>query len=256
MAQVKINTDLCVGCGQCAKECPSRVLAVENGKAAIVEKNAANCISCGHCGAICAQGAISLFDIVPNVINNSKESVEGSLKIRRSIRSFKGAIPNEELKEIINISKHAPSACNYRPLKFLVINRPKLTELLSELSKKSLTSEVIPKQIQPVLQAQEKIDIIGRGAPHMIVAYVESTCEMWGVDDASIALSEIELYATSKGYGSFWCGFLKIILSDPNMMEFIGLKDKKCCGCLGMGIPAVHFSREVPRKDVDISFME
>ena len=52
---IQINQELCIGCGQCVKDCISHRLSLENGKAAISKE----CIYCGHCTAICPVGAVS-----------------------------------------------------------------------------------------------------------------------------------------------------------------------------------------------------
>ncbi|EDR28394.1 hypothetical protein, conserved [Entamoeba dispar SAW760] len=256
MTNLTINTDVCIGCGMCTKECPCRVLKVEGGKALVDEKQSPNCMSCGHCQSICKVGAISLFEQKCEPLPDEHTSVIGAIKTRRSVRKWKGAIPNEELKELISLIKFAPSACNYRPIKFMVINRPKLTEVLSHLASRAVNLETTPEIFKPVCAYQAKVDIIGRDAPHMIIAYADDQHKEFANDDATIMLAELELALVSKGYGSFWCGFMKVLLKDPYAMEYIGLKGQHCYGCMGMGIPNVIYHHLVERKDVDITFLE
>jgi NAD-dependent dihydropyrimidine dehydrogenase PreA subunit len=52
-----INAKLCNGCGACVEVCPTAVLAMQSGKAAIVDADA--CIECRACEASCPTGAIT-----------------------------------------------------------------------------------------------------------------------------------------------------------------------------------------------------
>ena len=51
----KVNTEQCVGCGSCARNCLNDGVRVVNGKAVIDENK---CLGCGHCFAYCPKGAI------------------------------------------------------------------------------------------------------------------------------------------------------------------------------------------------------
>lgn len=51
---VRLDTDLCMGCTNCIKRCPTQAIRVHNGKAAINKKY---CIDCGECIRICPHHA-------------------------------------------------------------------------------------------------------------------------------------------------------------------------------------------------------
>ena len=53
---VKINQELCIGCGKCAADCLAMNIVVEDGKAQVKKE----CIECGHCAAMCPVDAVSL----------------------------------------------------------------------------------------------------------------------------------------------------------------------------------------------------
>ncbi len=53
---VRLNRDLCVGCTNCIKKCPTEAIRVRNGKAQI---NEARCIDCGECIRACPHHAKS-----------------------------------------------------------------------------------------------------------------------------------------------------------------------------------------------------
>lgn len=48
----------CVGCGLCVNVCPRGVLILENGRAAIVDRDA--CMECGACAINCPTGAVTV----------------------------------------------------------------------------------------------------------------------------------------------------------------------------------------------------
>jgi NAD-dependent dihydropyrimidine dehydrogenase PreA subunit len=55
---LKLRPELCVGCGTCLDVCPRAVFARDNGKVAIVNRDA--CIECGACKTNCAAEALSV----------------------------------------------------------------------------------------------------------------------------------------------------------------------------------------------------
>jgi NAD-dependent dihydropyrimidine dehydrogenase PreA subunit len=55
---LKLNTDLCAGCGMCTVVCPHAVFEMVNGKASIVDID--DCMECGACANNCRFGAISV----------------------------------------------------------------------------------------------------------------------------------------------------------------------------------------------------
>ena len=124
---VKIDANLCIGCGSCVKECPSRCIKVTDGVAVFSKKA---CIACGHCAAVCPVEAIQLFGKpVEKTSNYSLETVADANRMRRSVRQFSGSLENDYIKNLLNETRHCASACNFRPLKFLVLNRAKMDEL-------------------------------------------------------------------------------------------------------------------------------
>ena len=53
----KINSELCIGCGDCAAWCPGAAISLQNKKAVL---NSERCIGCGECITICQQEAIDI----------------------------------------------------------------------------------------------------------------------------------------------------------------------------------------------------
>ena len=51
---VRLDPDLCMGCINCIKRCPTQAIRVRNGKARI---NCKYCIDCGECIRVCPHHA-------------------------------------------------------------------------------------------------------------------------------------------------------------------------------------------------------
>ncbi|SKC72875.1 4Fe-4S dicluster domain-containing protein [Maledivibacter halophilus] len=56
--KLKVEKELCKGCGICVEFCPKNVLTMENGKVKIADIE--NCIKCGQCELRCPDYAIFL----------------------------------------------------------------------------------------------------------------------------------------------------------------------------------------------------
>lgn len=57
-SKLKVNQDKCVGCGLCAKNCPTASLSIQDGKAAFVS---GKCTLCYRCVNFCPASAITLL---------------------------------------------------------------------------------------------------------------------------------------------------------------------------------------------------
>jgi len=61
MANIKINTEACIGCGACVNACPVHVFVLESDKAKTTPK-IADCILCKACETTCPVGAIKVIE--------------------------------------------------------------------------------------------------------------------------------------------------------------------------------------------------
>lgn len=57
MFMVTVESELCIGCEECAKACPARIFVVESGKAIASNDE---CLGCQSCATVCPVGAITV----------------------------------------------------------------------------------------------------------------------------------------------------------------------------------------------------
>jgi len=55
----KIDINVCVACGACAKECPKGAISIYKGCHAVVDMDL--CVGCGICSRICPAGSIEII---------------------------------------------------------------------------------------------------------------------------------------------------------------------------------------------------
>jgi NAD-dependent dihydropyrimidine dehydrogenase PreA subunit len=73
---LELDTERCTGCQMCTEVCPHGVFVMEDGKAAIVDRDA--CMECGACARNCAAEAISVSSGVGCAAAVIKGKLEGT----------------------------------------------------------------------------------------------------------------------------------------------------------------------------------
>jgi len=75
--EVKVNRDICVGCGECFKVCIYDAMKMDGNKAMIDQKE---CKGCGRCEMVCPNGAISItidgYDRIDELIARFESRVD------------------------------------------------------------------------------------------------------------------------------------------------------------------------------------
>ena len=67
-----INADDCIGCGLCAKNCPTNAISKTKDKVYIIEQD--NCIKCGSCVKVCPEKAKAVVIISPKPISETAQA--------------------------------------------------------------------------------------------------------------------------------------------------------------------------------------
>ncbi len=257
---IKINADKCLKDGLCIAACPAKIMTPSNsGVPDINSKIASGCINCGHCVAICPSSAISVENIsgeaceaLPKEIA-SFESLNGLIKTRRSIRNFKDELVDSELlKEIISATKYAPTAKNSQMLSWILINGK---ERVRQLSEKVIDAFRKDPNMASIIKAFENgYDVVHRGAPHVAVVLTPKAYN-WAALDGAIAISYLDLLATTKGIGTCWAGFTTYgsVLS-PEVAKSIGVPEThKIAGAMMLGHPKLKYKKIPNRNETNLT---
>lgn len=271
MLQFKVDGQKCIACGECVNDCPVNIIALEEGRPLLPASREGTCLKCQHCLAICPTGAISILGLDPA---DSIPLGEGSypagaqlatlIKGRRSVRRYRDEnLDSELVQELLDVAWQAPSGVNSRRVRFTVID--------DRLVMQSFRADVYAG-LQELVAAgklpQEKaffagfvrrwqedgIDVLFRGAPHLLVASTPSSVVSL-LPDCLIALAYFELYAQSRGIGTLWDGLAKWAVDGlvPDLRRRLGIPEDHLIGyAMVFGPPALRYHRTVQHAPADV----
>jgi ferredoxin len=142
-AEIRINKEICNGCGSCVSVCKDFSLQLIDKKVALAETSLFGCIGCGHCMAICPTGAIKiygrelspddLFDLPGKESAASYEQLLSLLRSRRSIREFKEqAVEVESINKIIEGALTSPMGIPPSDVHVMILDSKEKVRLFSE----------------------------------------------------------------------------------------------------------------------------
>lgn len=270
MDLICVDQEKCTQCGMCTNVCPNILEMRENGPKA---KYPELCIGCGQCVAVCPQAAIdndraplsNQISLDQNVHFDSK-MVAQFLRARRSIRHYKqSAVPREQLLELINIARFAPTAGNGQGVSYIIVEDKNILKKAAELTVNWMESQVVgndtavyrsfAKHIQ--MHKEEGTDTVLRNVPQIILATTAKGIPR-GRENTIFSLAYLELYAPSLGLGSCWAGLLEMCLFDkyqPLLNLFNIPEDKEITGALMVGYPLYRYQRLVDRNPLEINWL-
>lgn len=260
---MELKTDSrCIGCGACVADCPMGILTLIDGRPAPRPEKAAGCIACRHCLAVCPTGALTLNGVTAE---QGKElaklalppagTVANLLRARRSIRQYAAQeIPPARIATLLETLSSVPTGCNVRHLTFRVVEtKTRLDELRAKMTDLLLAREAtLPDFLQGVVAALRKkpdIDPFFRGAPHLLIVEGGPSAVTPQVD-CDAACAYFDLLMQGEGYGTTWCGFLRIITDAvPEVADLFGLTRGAPFYAMLFGVPAVRYVRTIDRRD-------
>ncbi len=214
-----VDSEKCVKCGRCVRECSRFCLVMSDNGPVPTADAAEKCFHCQHCLCVCPTGAVAIEGVTaaecpPAAPIPSPDEMLNLIRVRRSCRIFRPEpLPEETLATLRSMLAWTPTGCNARSLQFLMVENPATMDELREKSRSGLLAafdrDPVPPaaakfaRMKPMLE--RNINPIFRNAPHMLaVALPEDTpCPTM---DPIIALSYFELYCQTLGVGTLWCG--------------------------------------------------
>lgn len=262
MSGLRIDQELCIRCGQCAQDCPTRVIEMKD--IPVLEKE--GCFECGHCLAVCPTGALSIAGRSPADSTPLKGNLPSAgqmatlIKGRRSVRRYRDEpIDPETLRKLLDITAHAPTGVNAQSVLLTVIDNKQVMDAFRDEVYARLAA-VLPEEspendhAMDVLifalkdRKQNGSDVIFRGAPHLVVSSAPASAPCPEAD-AHIALTYFELMAPSMGIGAVWDGiFMRALARLPDLKSRLGIPEDHRIGyAMAFGKPAVEYHRTVER---------
>jgi nitroreductase len=152
------------------------------------------------------------------------------IRSRRSVRKWKdGPVEKKQLDVIMEAAQQAPSAVNWQPYRFVLVDDPEKSNLLSKAAG------------QPNL-AKAPLLVVGvadpKGSPR------------WHVIDTVIALTQIMLAAYEAGLAGVWVG----AFDDDGVKKALHVpKHMVVAGILALGVPDQKPPAR-PRKSIEQLF--
>ncbi len=270
---VTINSERCIGCGNCAADCPDHTIELVEGKAHVTGRL---CLDCGHCMAICPVHAITMDGYDSSEVLEALEVQQfhldpeqylRALKFRRSIRRFrrKPAVTQGQLHQILEAGRYAPSGCNRQAMRVLCIQEklPQVTELaLKALSDDAQQQEKSGGDKAPFRSrlkdwyqsyVEQGTDPLFFRAPLVLALVGDPQYSI----DAGIMGAHMELMTQSLGLGACFIGFFcKAVSISPALRELLGLQEQEqVLASLAIGQPLRKYCRTVNRKPTNLTVL-
>jgi nitroreductase/NAD-dependent dihydropyrimidine dehydrogenase PreA subunit len=273
MSLFTVNQKKCHRDGLCVAECPAKLIEIigEEGFPTPIAEAEALCINCGHCVSICPHGALSLKTMAPGECPPVRKELvlgpehgEHFSRSRRSIRNYKEKrVPREILTRLIEIARYAPTGHNLQPVHWLVIEEPeevrRLAGMVADWMRFLINQGAdlaTGLRMDRIVEAWDQgVDRILRSAPNLIVAHGLKTLPS-AQGACTIALTYLELAATSFGLGTCWAGYFNAAANFyPPLLETLALpQDHLPYGAMMIGYPKYAYQRMPLRNPPKITW--
>lgn len=175
------------------------------------------------------------------------------LKKRHSIRSFEDKkVSLSLIKEILHEACLAPSAKNFQPWRFIIIENKEMLKKLSDNCKESLLEHIASTSNSSYKMFEKTLK-----DPSYNIFYNAPSLVMIGgnkdwptlVEDCSLFASYFMLLSAEKNLGTCWIGFAKLI-NDKALKKEIGItNDFEVVASIIIGYPKTLPSKKHERKE-------
>ncbi|MCP4707026.1 MAG: nitroreductase [Planctomycetes bacterium] len=117
-----------------------------------------------------------------------------AIKNRRSVRAYTDRpLPPEVFQKLCDALRFAPSACNYQPWQFILVQDPDLRAQVAQVCKKQ------------TWMADAPLIVVACGSPEQAYKGMGGSKNSVEIDIA-IALDHLSLVAVAEGLGTCWIG--------------------------------------------------
>ena len=271
MELIAVNHETCNQDGICAAVCPAGIIALKEGAPLPIDAADQLCIRCGHCVAVCPTASLTHVDIplenctpIVKELGITAEQTEQFLRRRRSIRQYKDkSVEKAELNKLVDIARYAPSGHNAQPVEWLVLGDKaelkRLSGIVVEWMRWMLTNmpDVASSMHmdRTVGRYENGYDVVLRDAPAVVVAHAHKANRV-APAACNIALTYLELAATTMGMGACWAGYFNAAATTfPPMTEALDLpQDHQAFGSMMVGYPKYRYQRMPSRNEPPITW--
>lgn len=164
---------------------------------------------------------------------------------RRSVRKFKNEkVDRELMKEIISISRWAPSWVNYQVARYSLVDD---AEIIAQITNEGVNGFVYNMDTLKNAKGVAVLSYVkGKSGKLDEETYATSKNNVWEIFDAGIACQTFCLAAHAKGVGTCIMG----VINDESISKIINLPEEESVAALIVyGYEDGH-SAKTPRKDV------
>jgi len=282
--RIRIDDQACTQCGQCARTCPTEVLALEDGRV-LVRDTPLGCIACGHCMMVCPEGSITvtgrgispqdLLPLPPAEERATADALAALMQARRSVRRFKDEEVDPVLVDrIVEMASSGPMGIPPWDVGCVILRgHQKVRELADEIIQgyagflkvfrpwvlaamrpflRQATYDRFRHFIRPLAEMyvagkRQGKDHLFYGAPAVIVFHHSPYAD---AVDAAIACIYAMLAAESLGLGTTMIGAAApILVRNKALCQRLGIPEGHTPAiALIVGHPAVPFRRAIRRR--------
>lgn len=151
-----------------------------------------------------------------------------AIRLRRSVRKYKSdRIPEQVIKELVELAAWAPSGSNGQPWIFVVVENREYLQNLSDRAKTFLLERI---KAAPALERYQGVLSnpqfnIFYDAPTLVLICGDTNAHTFR-NDCSMAAQNLMLSAWERGVGSCWIGFATGIGNAPDVKRELKIPEE------------------------------